>query len=113
VANSPDAWQSVAKYHDPADSFTNRYYAHRAMEQLASLYLQRADLVNAQQVYAEMTQTSEQEFKALGTAGQAIVADRRGDTATALRLMSDAMSNPAILPTYMVEQLQRIANKPR
>ncbi len=109
--NTPDAWRSVALYHPPEQSHTNRYYASRALEKLAYYHLDRNELDQAEAVYQEMTKLSEGEFRAMGFAGLAIVSDRRN--APNFTLVEKAMEDREKLPTYLMESLLRIADQPK
>lgn len=48
--NSRGRWEAVVEFHPPGESLTNRIYAGKAWLQLAALYLQKRDFLNARSV---------------------------------------------------------------
>ena len=70
-----EAWQSVARYFPPGENELHRYYALRAQQRLAELYLQNDDLDQALQAYEGLTsaEDADLQFRAIGLAGQANV----------------------------------------
>jgi len=75
MLNTEDAWKSVPHYF-PND----KTYSRRATQHLAMLYLQELDFENARKIFDQFALVSdvEQQYKAWGLAGQAIVLNRLG-----------------------------------
>jgi serine/threonine-protein kinase len=126
-------WQSVEKHFPPEKSELNRYYALRAKQHLAELYVQNGDLDRAQQCYSELENAQDNpELQAIGLAGQANVHILRGESSQAtqrlltlvrildqlpaakrepLRRLLDAELNPRLRPHW--QQLFRDSQPPR
>lgn len=70
-----EAWKSVAREFPPEENEQNRYYALRAQQRLAELYLQNDDLDQALRCYEQLAdaETADAEFRAIGLSGQANV----------------------------------------
>jgi len=69
-----EAWRSVPRYFPPReDSQQNQYYAWRAQQPLAELYLQNDDLDQALRSYDQLADAADPQFRAIGLAGQANV----------------------------------------
>ncbi len=76
MLNDEAAWRSVGQYFPESDD-----YVRRAKQGLARLYLQDLDFERALPIFDEFADMSnvEQEYKAFGLAGQAVVLNRLGD----------------------------------
>jgi len=78
---SEEAWQSVAKHFPPEKGEQNKYYALRAKQRLAELYVQDDQLDQAMTCYSDLLEAdyADTQFQAIGLAGQANVLMLRGD----------------------------------
>ena len=76
-----EALRSVARYFPPQQSAQNRFYARRALQRLGELYLSTGRLEEAFQTYQALADVEdfEEEFRAVGLVGQAVVHSRRGE----------------------------------
>jgi len=70
-----EAWQSVARYFPPGENQQHQYYAWRAQQRLAELYVQNDDLDQALRCYDQLAdaEAADLQFRAIGLAGQANV----------------------------------------
>ena len=70
-----EAWKSVAREFPPEANEQNQYYALRAQQRLAELYLQNDDLDQALRCYEHLAgaETADPQFCAVGLSGQANV----------------------------------------
>ncbi len=70
-----EAWKSVAREFPPEENEQNQYYALRARQRLAELYLQNDDLDQALRCYEQLAdaETADLQFRAIGLSGQANV----------------------------------------
>ena len=70
---------SVSRYFPPNKSRLNQYYARRADQRLAELYLDRNDVKQAEGIYAGLAKLAEAEpqFRAIGYAGLANIHHRQ------------------------------------
>ncbi len=75
------AWESVERYFPAGQNEQNRYYALRAKQRLAELYLEHGDLSHAWEYYAELADVdaTQVQFQAVGLAGQANIHLLRGE----------------------------------
>ena len=82
---SEAGWQSIAQFFPPEESEENRYYALRAEQRLAELYLEKGDLDRALESYARLADASEVDlqFRAQGLVGLANVHLLRGEMSRA------------------------------
>jgi eukaryotic-like serine/threonine-protein kinase len=82
---SEAGWRSIARYFPPEQSEENRYYALRAEQRLAELYLENGDLDQALESYSKLTDARvvDPEFRATGLAGLANVYLLRGELSRA------------------------------
>ena len=79
-----EAWQSVPRYFPPSESQQNQYYAWRAQQRLAELYLQNDDLGQALRCYDQLAgAATDLQFRAIGLSGQANVYILRDDQSLA------------------------------
>lgn len=79
-----EAWQSVSRYFPPSESQQNQYYAWRAQQRLAELYLQNDDLEQALWCYDQLAAAAaDLQFRAIGLSGQANVFILRDDQSLA------------------------------
>ena len=80
LLDTKEAWQAVLEYY-PADgpAERQRYYALRATAQLGRWYLENGDPASAKLMFSQLSQldSTEREFRALGTAGWRCAAKRR------------------------------------
>lgn len=78
---SEEAWESVARHFPPEKGEQNRYYAFRAKQRLAELYVQDDQLGQAMDCYGDLVEAdySDTQFQAFGLAGQANVLMLRGE----------------------------------
>jgi len=111
--NSEAAYSSVAKFHPPAESNTNKLYANYAKTQLAWLYLNREAYQDALTVYRELAQLpdSEKEFRAVGLAGQVIVFDRLQQADQVASILPAAMQLRQFLESEHGTALDAVAKK--
>ncbi len=70
-----EGWKSVAREFPPEENEQNQYYALRAQQRLAELYLQNDDLDQALRCYEQLAdaETADLQFRAIGLSGQANV----------------------------------------
>ena len=54
LVNTEAAWKSVERYFPPDQSQQNRYYAHRAKQELARFYLEQNRWTEAQPLLADL-----------------------------------------------------------
>ena len=82
---SEAGWHSIRQYFPPEESAENRYYALRAEQRLAELFLEKGDLDRALESYAQLADTSEVDlqFRAHGLVGLANVHVLRGEMSRA------------------------------
>ena len=75
------AWESVERCFPAGQNEQNRYYALRAKQRLAELYLEHGDLSHAWECYAELADVdaTQVQFQAIGLAGQANIHLLRGE----------------------------------
>ena len=95
-----EAWQSVPRYFPPSeDNQQNQYYAWRAQQRLAELYLQNDELDQALRSYDQLAKASDQQFQAVGLAGQANVYILRDEQALAHQKLASLVQLMEGLPT--------------
>ena len=109
--NTEEAYQSVAKYHDPTESALNRYYAMRAQQRLADFYLNRGDYEAAYAAFSVLEQDSEPEFHAIGLAGQAVIHDLRNQVPQLADKISEVWEQRSLLDVGLQRDLERIVEK--
>ncbi len=82
MLRTEDAWMSLNRYFPAEKSEQNRYYAYRAKQRLAELYLNGGDLDQAMRLYTELATAAQAElrFRAFGLVGQITVHRRRDET---------------------------------
>jgi eukaryotic-like serine/threonine-protein kinase len=79
-----EAWQSVPRYFPPSEGQQNQYYAWRAQQRLAELYLQNDDLDRGLRCYEQLAEAADDlQFQAIGLVGQANVYILRDDQSLA------------------------------
>ncbi|HPM81268.1 MAG TPA: protein kinase [Candidatus Anammoximicrobium sp.] len=80
-----EAWKSIAREFPPEENEQNQYYALRAQQRLAELYLQNDDLDQALRCYEQLAnaETADLQFRAIGLSGQANVYILRGEQSLA------------------------------
>lgn len=79
-----EAWQSVPRYFPPSKSEQNQYYAWRAQQRLAELYLHNDDLEQSLRCYERLAgAAADLQFRAIGLSGQANVYILRDDQSLA------------------------------
>ena len=71
--DNEDAWRAVI------DHFDDPLYEPKAQEQLAQLYLRQLRLDEAEKLFEKLAGHTEARFQATGFAGQAVIANLRGD----------------------------------
>ena len=73
--NSEEGWQSVSRYFPPNDNEQHQYYALRAQQRLAELYLHNDDLDQALRAYERLAgaEVADLQFRAIGLSGLANV----------------------------------------
>jgi serine/threonine protein kinase len=113
MLNSEPAWKSVWEYFPPEEGALNQYYARRARQQLARLYLDRKDYALAMAIFTELAglDAVEQEFIAFGLAGQAIVYDAQGDVEKAAEKVAAVAPLKPRLDPQMRDALERLLRK--
>ncbi|QDU95490.1 serine/threonine-protein kinase [Lignipirellula cremea] len=80
LIGTEEALLSVSRFFPPEANATNQYYSRRATQRLAELYLQADQTTAALQSFQVLARLSatEEEFRAYGLAGEAVVYDRLG-----------------------------------
>ncbi len=83
MVNTDEAWESVLEYFPPTADETldavergqNKYYTNLAKQNLARLYYEDGEYLQALDMYAELADldATEEQFRAVGLAGKAIV----------------------------------------
>ncbi len=111
--NTEAGWRSVAKFHPPEASVTNRYYANRAKQQLAWFYYQRNEFPKAMVLYRQLAQLedAEQEFRAVGLAGLVMIYDQRQQRDLVAQTLPSAMALRQWLEREQSEALDRISQQ--
>jgi serine/threonine-protein kinase len=98
-----EAWQSVADYHPPAEKEENQYYALRAQQRLAEMFVDHGDLRRAQEVYDALARVgdTQQQFQAVGLAGQARLHMLRNERGQARQSLAALAAIFAELPAHV------------
>ena len=109
--NTEEAYESVAKYHDPAESALNRYYAMRSQQRLADFYVSLYDYEAAYAAFSVLEQDSEPEFHAIGLAGQAVIHDLRDQLPQLANKISEVWGQRSLLDVGLQRDLERIVEK--
>ncbi|GIW95149.1 MAG: serine/threonine protein kinase [Pirellulaceae bacterium] len=94
LEGSEAALKSVEQYFPPHEGPENRLYVRRAWQRLAELYLMRGDLDLALETYrklAEQVEDTEEYFRAVGLAGQAVALFRLGRKSEAAEKLAQAV----------------------
>ncbi|HUT95763.1 MAG TPA: serine/threonine-protein kinase [Thermoguttaceae bacterium] len=99
--NTEDAWEAVDDY------FPDTYWAHRAKQQLAWLYLRKDDYNRAKAKFEElaMLDGSQQELRAFGLAGQYWVLKQQEKPQEAAEILSELLP---ILPQLRDSRMRRM-----
>jgi serine/threonine-protein kinase len=104
-------WQSVLKYYPAsADDQRQRYYAHRAQQQLARLYVDAGNHAAALRIAQELGDLSEteQEFRLFGLAVQAILYDQRGQRELAAQRLAAVWPARQQLDPDTLDRIERL-----
>ncbi len=113
--NTEAGWQAVWKNFPPEESQTNTYYARRAKQQLSRLYVERNELEKAERLLGELANLdpAEEQFRAFGLAGQAIVYALQGRTEEAKKKLASAYPLREQLDPQMRDEIDRLAARLR
>jgi hypothetical protein len=104
-------WQSVLKYYPAtADDQRQRYYAHRAEQQLARLYLDTGDHASALRMAQRLGDLSEteQEFRLFGLAWQALLYDQLGERELAAQRLAAVWPDRQQLDPDTLDRIERL-----
>jgi len=115
MLNTEPAWRSVWEHFPPEADEQNQYYARRAKQQLARLHLKNDDLDLALNLYEELAalDPAEQEFRAFGLAGQAMVYSLKGDQERSAAKVAAVWELREHLDPQMRAQIERLARNGR
>ncbi len=128
LEGSEASLKSVEQYFPPHASPENRLYVRRAWQRLGELYLMRGDLTQALDQYRKLTEQvedTEEYFRAVGLAGQAVALFRLGRKSEAAEKLAEAVPLiPRLTPVDqqnllgqldpdLREELQRLWNESR
>jgi hypothetical protein len=115
LLNTEEAWQAVWQYFPPDQGGRNRYYARRAQQQLARLYMQHEDFADALSIFDQLAEldATEQEFRAFGLAGAAIVHSLRGEHELSAGKLASVWPLRHLLDTQMRTEVERLARRTR
>lgn len=107
------AFRSVWEYFPPDANPTNAYYAYRAQQQLAWLYVDQGKFQDALSVYQQLANAplTPTEFRMLGQAGKLIVYAKLGKDADARNLIPEVVDNRSQLPPDMDDELTQVLEK--
>jgi len=115
--NTERAWQSVWEYFPEGGGEQNTYYVRRAKQNLARFYLEpdHFDPDRALRIFDELARLdrTEQQFRAFGLAGQAIVFNLKGEYKKSADKASSALTFRDHLGPAMRTELERIARANR
>jgi hypothetical protein len=111
--NTEAAYKSVAEYFPPDPKATdspNRYYGLLAQQQLARFYLAKGDLARAAALFTEFTRLApeDEEFRAFGFAGLALVAVARNDNVALAESMGKLQPLRSKLKAEMASEIDRL-----
>jgi serine/threonine-protein kinase len=115
LLNTEAAWESVWTHFPPEASQQNRYYSLRAKQQLARLYVNKKDLDKALLIFDELAKLdpTEEQFRAFGMAGQAIVFSSQGKTEEAAKKLASVYPLRQQLDPQMRDEIERLSRRIR
>lgn len=112
-----EAWNAVIHHKDNDKKDNDKTYRYKAQEQLGLLYLRTLKLDQAAEIFDAMSRLEggplETEFRTKALAGQAVIANLRGENARAEALYEQFLAQPELnddgpLQTYLDELKQRV-----
>jgi hypothetical protein len=115
MLNTEAAWQSVSQYFPPEIDSRNRYYARRADQQLARWYMDQRQFERALTLLAELAELGpgEEQFRAFGLAGQALVHAERGEHAASAEKIAAVWPLREYLDSQLQAEVERLALRNR
>lgn len=106
--NTEAAWKAVEMYHDPKASLNNRIWNWKAKAKLAEYYLDQDDDLAAYDLFGELVDSGDEDFRRVGLAGQAIIHDMRGENQQLAEKLAEVWDERRELNVRMREDLERI-----
>jgi hypothetical protein len=111
--NTEAAYRSVAEYFPPdpgVKDSPNRYYGLLAKQQLARFYLAKGDLARASALFTEFTRLApeDEEFRAFGYAGLALIAVAQNDNIALAENMGKLQPLRSKLKAEMASEIDRL-----